>query len=58
MNCPVCGGKTKVINVGRKPKPERRRRECTSCLSRFNTLEVIEWETMDSYLKEKVENHA
>ena len=43
MTCPVCGGKTTVIN-SRSPDCEtvRRRRVCQDCLYRFSTLEIEE----------------
>ncbi|WP_449366123.1 NrdR family transcriptional regulator [Virgibacillus sediminis] len=37
MNCPECGGKTRVIDNRRG----RRRRECKSCDTRFSTKEVV-----------------
>jgi transcriptional repressor NrdR len=40
MNCPYCGGaKTRVIDTSRDTGGVRRRRECTGCDQRFNTVE-------------------
>ena len=40
MNCPYCGGtKTRVIDTSRHDRGVRRRRECTCCSQRFNTVE-------------------
>jgi hypothetical protein len=41
MNCPSCGGKTKVLD-SRESTPEatRRRRACKSCGERFTTYEI------------------
>lgn len=40
MTCPICGGKTRVVD-SRQPDVEtvRRRRECLECGYRFNTEE-------------------
>lgn len=40
MKCPYCGGKkTRVIDTSRNARGVQRRRECTSCDQRFNTVE-------------------
>lgn len=40
MTCPICGGKTKVVD-SRKTDVDKvwRRRECVDCKHRFNTEE-------------------
>jgi transcriptional regulator NrdR family protein len=39
MYCPKCDAKTKVINSRYGAKKTKRRRECTKCTYRFNTIE-------------------
>lgn len=40
MNCPYCdGSRTRVIDTSRDSRGVRRRRECTHCAQRFNTVE-------------------
>jgi transcriptional regulator NrdR family protein len=41
MNCPICGGKTKTIDVRHVGYTTRRRRECVECSTRFTTKETI-----------------
>ncbi len=41
MECPYCGGKTKVTDKRRSPRGIRRRRECLKCKKRFTTYEKI-----------------
>lgn len=42
MTCPVCEGKTKIINSRRDCESVRRRRECRRCFYRFTTIELEE----------------
>lgn len=43
MKCPFCGFEdTKVIDSRPIDQKKRRRRECTNCLQRFTTYEVID----------------
>ena len=43
MKCPYCGcADTKVLDSRSLEKKKRRRRECTSCLKRFTTYEVLD----------------
>lgn len=44
MNCPDCGGMTKVIESRRNEDGMRRRRECLSCQLRLTTMETVVWE--------------
>jgi len=39
MDCPYCGGNTKVTNKRNSPEGTRRRRECLRCKKRFTTYE-------------------
>jgi transcriptional repressor NrdR len=40
MNCPYCGeSRTRVIDTSRNARGVRRRRECSRCNQRFNTVE-------------------
>ena len=41
MNCPFCGGNTRVTNKRESPEGVRRRRECLKCKKRFTTYEKI-----------------
>lgn len=50
MRCPVCGGRTRVIDKRGKGGDVRRRRECLSCFSRFPTYEKIAFSERDGYL--------
>lgn len=40
MNCPVCGGKSRVANVRDDGETIKRYRECPFCLYRFTTCEI------------------
>lgn len=40
MTCPICNGKTKVIDSRHEDDSTRRRRECAECGYRFSTIEV------------------
>ena len=42
MICPVCHGKTGVINCSSDDEKTYRERECKSCGYRFYTVETIE----------------
>ncbi len=43
MRCPFCGFEdTKVIDSRPIDSKKRRRRECTNCMKRFTTYEVVE----------------
>ena len=46
MTCPRCGAKDKwrVLKKQNCQRGIRRRRECTECLSRFSSMEVLEAE--------------
>ena len=47
MTCPVCGGKTTVVDSRPSEDSVWRRRECQECSYRFNTIEI----DMDLYKK-------
>jgi transcriptional regulator NrdR family protein len=51
MNCPICGGKTKTIDVRHVGYTTRRRRECVECSTRFTTKETIK---LSSFIKKAV----
>ncbi|WP_409978438.1 NrdR family transcriptional regulator [Anoxybacteroides rupiense] len=55
MNCPICGSKTKTLDVRHHSLRTRRRRECVECLTRFTTYEVADLESLPPYLR-KVQN--
>jgi hypothetical protein len=40
MTCPVCGGKTHIVNSRANCDTVRRRRECKECSHRFTTREI------------------
>ena len=43
MRCPFCGFEdTKVIDSRPADGKKRRRRECSNCMKRFTTYEVVE----------------
>ncbi|ACD47101.1 hypothetical protein [Geobacillus phage GBSV1] len=50
MRCPICGGRTKVLDVREKRDKVKRRRECSDCLTRFNTEEKLVIDSLDEYL--------
>ena len=54
MNCPVCGSKTTVMGSRIKGKRMNRRRECTECLTRFNTFEGIDVLSIPEHLRNRV----
>lgn len=51
MDCPYCGGNTKVTDNRDSPEGVRRRRECLKCKKRFTTYEKIGRE--DVYVTKK-----
>ncbi|HHY72685.1 MAG TPA: hypothetical protein GX497_05585 [Bacillus bacterium] len=51
MKCPICNGKTKVLNSRVNGKGIRRYRECLECLTRFHTNETIDIHSLDPYLR-------
>ena len=56
MKCPVCRHKTRVTNSRSNGAFHTfRYRECTKCLTRFKTVEVIEHKSMDDYILSKME---
>lgn len=55
MNCPICNGKTKIIDVRHVRHTTRRRRECVECLTRFNTYETIERKSLLPYVRKKLD---
>jgi transcriptional regulator NrdR family protein len=63
MRCPVCKGKTHVINSRvKKNNIVKRRRECEDCLTRFDTLEKLVFESIGEYYirhlnKQEVTDH-
>lgn len=40
MNCPVCGGTTKVVDSRTTCESTYRRRECRKCAYRYSTIEL------------------
>ena len=40
MTCPVCGGKTKVVDSRPEPDCVHRRRVCVKCKHSFTTSEI------------------
>lgn len=40
MNCPNCGGMTKVLDSRPNEDSTKRRRECLDCKQRFSTVEI------------------
>lgn len=41
MRCRSCGSSSKVIDVEKAQESVRRRRECTACGDRWNTMEQV-----------------
>ncbi|WP_044737265.1 hypothetical protein [Geobacillus kaustophilus] len=56
MRCPICGGRTKVLDVREKQGKMKRRRECADCLTRFTTEEKVVMESLDEYLIRRLNN--
>jgi len=54
MNCPVCNGKTRTLDVRHHSFRTRRRRECVECLTRFTTYEGVDITSLPPYLQNKV----
>lgn len=58
MKCPFClHSKTKVIDRNERARgmEVKRRRECPKCLSRWNTMEIIEFDSIiDHYAWRKI----
>lgn len=50
MTCPVCGGKTHIVDSRSDGETVRRRRECLECKHRFTTKE-IDVNLLDKLLK-------
>lgn len=40
MNCPICGGKTRVADSIPNEDSTRRRRKCVECKHKFYTVEI------------------
>ena len=55
MNCPICNSKTVVIDSRNHKKGWKRRRECTECMTRFNTFEGLDVRSLPEYLRFKLE---
>lgn len=53
MKCPICQSETKVIDSRANNKSIRRRRECSECLTRFNTSENLIITSLDKHLVDK-----
>ncbi len=49
MRCPICGVRTRVLDVREKKKMVKRRRECPKCFTRFNTEEKLVVDSLDRY---------
>lgn len=56
MKCPICQSETKVIDSRPQQKGTYRRRECTECLTRFTTQELVILESMEKHLLERYFN--
>lgn len=58
MQCPICGNhETKVIDSRKGINEVRRRRECMECLTRFSTSEVVIFESINKYIRERMKLH-
>lgn len=57
MNCPVCKGKTRVLET-RLHLNGRRKRECLECLTWFYTYEKIDFNSLPDYILAKSELEA
>lgn len=51
MNCPICKHKTQVIDSRLNGNRVKRTRECLDCLTRFNTFEGLDFNSLPEYLK-------
>lgn len=40
MTCPICGGKTHMVDTRPTEDSVKRRRECVECKHRFSTVEI------------------
>lgn len=56
MKCPVCGGRTKVVNSREKDNRKKRRRVCTECKYDYYTYEVLSIELDEGVSKNR--SHA
>lgn len=56
MTCPVCGGKTHIINSRSDGETVRRRRECKDCGRRFTTRE-IDIDILNNLTRKENKNH-
>jgi transcriptional regulator NrdR family protein len=54
MKCPICQSETKVIDSRPQKKGVWRRRECVNCLTRFNTMENLLFQSLDKHLRDKL----
>lgn len=59
MKCPVCNNKTKVIGSRSvSPSRKRRTRECAECLTRFKTIELMDYSSLSDYILMKMARKA
>ena len=56
MNCPICNHKTIVIDSRLQINKIKRRRECTECMTRFNTYEELDYNSLPAYVRYRLEN--
>lgn len=54
MKCPFCETETNIIDSRKHEKGQLRRRECQDCLTRFNTFETIDLESLDKHLADRL----
>lgn len=54
MTCPLCNKETQVIHTKKMENRIKRRRECPSCLTRFNTYEGLDITSIPEYLRERI----
>ncbi|WP_456236255.1 NrdR family transcriptional regulator [Amphibacillus xylanus] len=56
MKCPVCNNKTRITNSRSVANTRTRRmRECVDCLTRFKTIEIMEYTSLPDYILSKLE---
>jgi transcriptional regulator NrdR family protein len=53
MDCPICKGKTKVLESRKTNNTITRKRECVECFTRFSTEESIILDSISNYLKKR-----
>jgi len=56
MQCPVCYNKKLLVKDSRTNSHAeiKRTRECTECLTRFSTMEHIQFGSLPDYIRDRI----